>query len=722
MPYELIITEKPKAAQKIAEALADGKPIKNSRNKIPYYELKHKNNNIIVACAVGHLYQVAEKEPGKFSYPVFDIDWQPAHSVSKSAKFSKKYLDTIKSLSKDATSFTVATDYDIEGEVIGYTVIRLACKQKDAQRMKFSTLTTPDLVSSYAAKMKTIDWGQANAGITRHFLDWIYGINLSRALTTSVRKMGLYKVLSAGRVQGPALKILVDREKEIAAFKPEDYWQIQLIGDARKKQIEAWHEKDKLWEEKEADSIIEKTRGKPALVEQVDKKQFMQAPPPPFDLTTLQTEVFRCFRINPKEALEHAQNLYISGFISYPRTSSQILPTTIGYKKIFDQLSKQSAYNTLCNELMTAPLNPNNGKKTDPAHPAIYPTGIPPKALTPEEQKVYDLIVKRFLSVFAEPAARQTMKVDINVNQEIFVAKGTTTLKPGWHRYYAPYLNLKEVELPSLEKGESIAVREITKLAKQTQPSKRYTQASLIKELEKRNLGTKATRANIIDTLFQRGYISGRPIEASKLGIIIVDTLQKYAPSILDEELTRNFEEEMEKVREGQKTKDEVFNEAKKVLTKTLEEIKGKEKLIGKELAFAKIETDKKENTLGACPACGNSLVIRRGKYGQFIACSNYPECKVTFNLPNSVLAKPTENKCEKCGYPIIKLIRRGKKPQETCINSNCSSKENGLESGDKKCPKCGAPLVVRKSIYGQFLGCSKYPTCKYTEKVSNGA
>ena len=249
---ELIICEKPNASKKIAEALADGKPIKENMQGVPYYRITHGNQDITVACAVGHLYGLSQKEGKKWAFPEFNIEWKPASEVRRNAKFSKKYLQTLKKLAKEANEFTVATDYDTEGEVIGLNVVKYACKKKDAARMKFSTLTKPDLIEAYEKKSKHLDWGQANAGETRHFLDWYNGINYSRALTHAIKTAGAFKIMSTGRVQGPALKIIVDREKEIKAFKPIPFWQIQLNGEVKKEKIEAWHKKDKFWEKKSA--------------------------------------------------------------------------------------------------------------------------------------------------------------------------------------------------------------------------------------------------------------------------------------------------------------------------------------------------------------------------------------------------------------------------------------------------------------------------------------
>ncbi len=733
--YELIITEKPAAANKIAAALANGKPIKENSKGVPYYKITRGNKDIVVACAVGHLYGLDRKKgEKKWAFPVFDIEWQPAHETRKTAAFSKKYLQAIKKLGKEASEFTVATDYDVEGEVIGLTVIKYACKKKDASRMKFSTLTKPDLVEAYENKSKTLDWGQANAGEARHFLDWYNGINFSRALTSAYKTTGGFKVLSIGRVQGPALKIIVDREKEIKAFKPVPYWQIEMNGIVNKGDINAWHIKDKFWDKKEADKVMKNIKGcKKGEVNKVEKKQFKQAPPNPFDLTSLQVEAYRLFKIQPKDTLAIAQDLYTSGLISYPRTSSNQLPPKIGYSKILSLLKEQSHYDELCSSLLKQKkLFPNNGKKTDPAHPAIYPTGL---AAEVDERagKIYDLVVRRFMATFGEAATRETMKVSIDVNKEIFVAKGTRTVEKGWFVYYGSYVRLEEEELPTVKEGDNVDVKKITMHDKETLPPKRYTPASIIKELEKRGLGTKATRASIVDTLFQRHYVHGqKSIEATELGINTMKTLEKFVPKIIDEKLTRHFEEEMDEIRDGKKKKETVLGEAKKDIISVINDFKKHEKEVGESLKKAHWEAKDAMATLGACPKCKEGvLMMRKGKFGSFAACNKYPKCKTTYSLPSNAIIKPSKNVCKTCGMPMVLAIKK-KRPMEFCLNRDCKSKHIEGEAGklakdiakgnvERDCPKCKeGKLVLRKSIYGSFLGCSAYPKCRYTEKLDN--
>ncbi len=729
MAYELIICEKPSAALKIAEALASGKPVKKALNGVPYYELSHGKREIVVAAAAGHLYGVGEKgEKRTYGYPVYEMEWKPNSELSKDADFTKKYITTLQKLAKGADEFTVATDYDIEGETIGYNIVRFACKKKDANRMKFSTLTKDELVEAYENKQKTLDWGQAKAGETRHYLDWMFGINLSRALTQSVKAAGSFKILSIGRVQGPALYMVVEREREIEAFKPVDYWELELNSEKDAKPVTAWHATDKFWKEPEAKAAHAKAKAaKHATVSSVEAKSFNQSPPTPFDLGTLQTEAYRCFKIKPKETLEVAQSLYSAGYISYPRTSSQKLPAKLGFKKILGQLTKQKQYEELANTLLgKGTLQPNEGKKDDPAHPAIFPTGIVPTGGA-RDLKVYDLIVKRFLATFADPATRETVTATMDANGEPFIAKGTRTTSKGWHVFYAPYVTLEEEELPKMTKAEKLPVKKVTLHKKQTQPPKRYTQASIITELEKRSLGTKATRADVVDALFKRNYVKGDAnITATGLGIQTIQTLEKHSPDIIDQELTRHFEEELEEIREGAKDGPQVLEEAKGPLDKTLKKFKKDEKEVGAELIEAHRNEQDLQNTLFACPVCkSGTLKVKFSpkNKGKFIGCDKYPECTFTAPLPKLGFPKPADKNCEHCGAAMLMVVMKGRPPLVTCINPTCPERVKQEKAQTKMakangegepCPNCKeGTMRLKNGRFGMFLGCDRYPKCK---------
>ncbi|MEM4397016.1 MAG: DNA topoisomerase I [Candidatus Woesearchaeota archaeon] len=756
---ELIITEKPSAAKKIAEALSESKIDYKKEGEVIYYIIKRANKEITIVPAVGHIFTVAEKVKS-FKYPSFDLIWKPVYEENKNSNYVKKYADLIKEKAKNTDNFVIACDFDVEGELIGYNILRFICNKTEARRMKFSALTKPDLIDSYENILNSIVIGQAKAGEVRHFLDWLYGINLSRALTLAVRKNKVYTTMSSGRVQGPALKILYDREIEIKNFKPQKYWQLILEGKVKNGILKAIHEKDSFFNEDEVNSILKKIKGKNGFIKEIKKTESKQQSPNPFDLTTLQTESYSLFGFNPAKTLEYAQELYVKGYISYPRTSSQQLNEKIGFKKIITALTNNPNY-AFAKSLLNKTLKPNNGKKTDPAHPAIYPTGIMPENLDKNLQKLYDLIVKRFFATFGESALRETQTIKIDIENEIFISKGTITKEKGWHIYYEPYVRLKEEELPQVELKEKVETKKIEKIEKETQGPKRYNEASLIKELESRNLGTKSTRAEIIETLYKRGYIQGKQIEVTQIGFKLIETLEKYSPDIIDENLTRKFELEMEEIRELKQNPENVLNEAKIELTKILEKFKKNEQKIGESLALAAKETEDKKNYIGKCPVCknGNLKIIHIKKNNsKFIACDKYPECKTTFSIPQNKIIKSTNELCSFCGYPVIEIISTRSK-QKFCLNLNCESKRQTNENNknleenktkqdiinknskskktkiknketnketktdknniQEKCPKCNGSLVLRQSIYGQFYGCSNYPKCKFIKPIN---
>jgi len=685
----LIISEKPKAAERIASALADGSVKKGSSGKAVWFEITVKKEKTLVVPAVGHLFTLKQKGDGQWTYPIFETEWVPTYEASKEAAFSKVYFHNFKKLSGEADRFIVATDYDSEGSVIGFNILRFICLTERAKRMKFSTLTSSELKESFENASDELDYPQIEAGIVRHKLDWLYGINASRALTLSIKKATDYfKVMSTGRVQGPTLKILSKREEEIRKFVSQPYWELEAELKTKKGEtIVAKHKEGKFWDKNKAEEIKNKCEGKEAVVSDISKRKYKQNPPTPFDLTTLQTEAYAAFGFNPIQTLDIAQSLYESGLISYPRTSSQKLPARIGYVNILEKIGQQKEYKNLVEIVLKGKLKPNEGKKEDPAHPSIFPTGEYPKTLNKYETKLYDLIVRRFLAVFGEPALRETIDITFDINKEEFLAKGRRTIEKNWIEFYEKYVNYEEQTLPELKKGDVLDVLKILLLGKETQPPSRYNQASLVKELEKLNLGTKATRAQIIQTLYDRGYIKDSKIEVTELGFAVVNTLEKYCPEMLSEKLTRKFEKEMEDVERGKYEKEKVIEDAKKTLGKILNEFQKNEEKIGLELQEALFKTRNNSYILGVCPKCGKNLriIISRATKKKFVGCEGYKDgCRVSFPLPQNGKIE-AEGKCKECGLPVIKVIRKGKRPFTMCIDPKCPSKASWTNHNDKK-------------------------------------
>ncbi|EEB73007.1 DNA topoisomerase I [Thermococcus sp. AM4] len=711
----LIIAEKPNVARKIAYALAEGKPVRKTIGKVSYYEFTRDGKKVIVAPAVGHLFSLAPKTK-TYGYPVFDIEWVPVYVAEKGKGYAKDYIKALATLAKKADEFIVACDYDTEGEVIGYTALKYACgvDPSKAKRMKFSALTKKDLLKAWYNLEPTINFGMADAGIARHVLDWYWGVNLSRALTSAIKRAsGKWMVLSTGRVQGPTLKFLVEREKEIQSFKPKPYWVIKMILEKEGKQYTATYEKDKIWDEEEAKRIVQEAKKGPAFVEKVEVKQQKRNPPVPFDLGTLQREAYSAFGYSPKKTLEIAQRLYEKGYTSYPRTSSQKLPKNLNFRSILQNLAKLPEYKPFAHELLgKGNLKPVEGKKEDPAHPAIYPTGELPKPgeLSKDEKNIYDLVVRRFLALFMEPAVRESVKVIINSNGHRFILSGARTLKEGWLKVYGKYVKFDEVILPQFREGEPVKVVQIKREKKKTKPPARYSPAAVIKKMEDLGIGTKATRAQILETLYSRGYIEGKKkIKVTPLGMRVVEALEKNVPDIVSVELTRAFEEKMEEIMAGKAKKDEIIEESKDQLIKILKVFKEKELDIGKMLlettgtgvttskdsvrveksksqsgtsrASAKSGTEEPKKAksperqrlvLGKCPKCGGDLVLKynRKTGKRFVGCSNWPKCNVTYPILQRGEVIPTNKTC--CnGAPVVKIREKGRE-YEICLDMNC--------------------------------------------------
>lgn len=675
---ELIVAEKPKVTQKIATAIG-GKIERKTVGNVSYYEVEKDGKEIVIAPAVGHIYTLAEKNKGR-GYPVFDIEWVPAYKATKGAAFTKPYLTLLEKLGKKADSFVSACDYDIEGTLISYNVFRFATKIKDGRRMKFSALTSKDLREAYE-NMGDFDYNNAYAGEARHVLDWYYGINLSRALMSSLRAASQRKIMSIGRVQGPALDILATLEKEIKAFVPVPYW----VLTASIKGVQFVHKKDRFFDEGEADKSLERT-AKDGKVTRVEKKAVKLWPGPCFDLTSLQVEAHRVFGFNPSKTLQVAQSLYEDSLITYPRTSSQKIPPTINLPSILKKMAGNKEYESIAKKIIENRwFRIFQGKKEDPAHPAIHPTGLKPGKIGKDEAKLYDLISRRFFAAFAPPAEKENTSIEADAGGEPYVAKGSRITDKGWTEFYGKYFRSADKELPEFREGEDVRVNRKKKTKKETQPPRRYTQASIVSELEKRKLGTKATRSVIVDTLFKRGYAGGKPIEVTDFGLKVRDVLSKYAPEILDEELTRKIEEDMEKIQEGKLGKDEVIEEGKEILVQIIDKWKRNEEKIGREIAESLKITEEKENIVGVCDKCGGKLRIIRMKGGrQFIGCSGYPECRNAYPLPTGAFVKTTDKVCKECGKPVV-FVARQKMRFEMCIDPDCPSKDKWKKKGGKK-------------------------------------
>ncbi len=694
---KLIIAEKPSVALRIALSLGEERPKTEVFNGIRYYEITRKGERIYIVAAAGHLFTLHQKVKSH-DLPIFEIEWIPSYKVNKKAYFTKKYLDAIQSVGSKCGFFINACDYDLEGTVIGSNLIK-DILNKDPNmsiqdttkigRMKFSTTTKPDLEYAYD-NLSKFDIDNLHAGEARHMLDWMWGINMSRVLMNSLFMAGVKKVMSVGRVQGPALGILAKRELEIKNFKPQPFWTVHILYRG----IDFDNKKGNIFEKKEAEKIFETTKKAEVAVKEVSVQEETRYPFPPFDLTSLQLEASRVARMDPTRTLAIAQSLYERSYISYPRTSSQKLPPTLNLKRVISLMAQNEKYTEMAQKLMKeSRFRPREGIKEDEAHPAIYPTGELPKKMTDEEEAIYDIIAKRFLACFAEPASLEKVAITLSAGTEEYAASGSIVKNKGWMEFYN-YYKTDERAMPKLEVGEHVKPEKVDMNEGKTEPPKRYTKASLIALLEKKDLGTKATRAAIIDTLFSRGYIVNSRIEVTDFGTSVFNTLSKYSGEILDEEMTKRLEKDMEKIAKGTMKESEVIDEGKKIITEIVGDFKKNGKEIGVELSKG-LEESELANSLGKCNKCGKGLlVIKRSRNNkQFVGCSAWPECDNSYPLPQYAKIVPLHKICEECGAPRIKVFAKGK-VYEMCVNPICPSKKDwGKKKEEEK--KVGETVVA---------------------------
>jgi DNA topoisomerase-1 len=681
--YTLVVCEKPAAARRIAQAL--GKPTESRSGGIPIFEVKNSGCYYKICTALGHLYGLTDVTKNRSVYPVLDLEWAP---VAKNPQVIRA-INAISELAKNASSFVHACDYDQEGEVIGHSILQYACGDKyaEALRAKFSTLTDEEIRNSFANLTKP-NCGLAEAGRSRHMLDFIYGVNLSRALIRSFKSIGRYRNLSIGRVQGPTLAFAINREIEIRLHIPDPYWIITAQFDKDGQIFSAQYEKPKVEKPAEAKAIIDACVGRNGTVNNISDNEAILPLPAPFNIGDLQREAYSLFKLSPSHTLAVAEKLYLHALISYPRTSSQKLPSSIGYDKIISGLSKIGKYSQLVSMLLSkGKLVPNEGQMTDPAHPAIYPTGVAPRQkLSGLEFRVYDLIVRRFLATFGDPAVSRRINITIDVSGYIFKAGGITLTYEGWMMLYKPYVRFNQYKLPKIHKGDLLKNRDIEMEEKFTQPPLRYNQASMLAKMEQEKIGTKATRADIISTLFKRNYLAACKggLEVTDLGFAVIDSMEEFAPSIVSTKMTRLMEEQLANVEQRTTDSMSVIEQAVDRLLESLASFIEKEADIGAQIDGAVSADIAQAAVLGQCPLCkkGQLCIVRsRTTQKRFVGCSNYAGgCKATAPLPQKGSIRITGKACLECSWPLIGVVfARGTKQWRICINIHCLSKKRSI-------------------------------------------
>ena len=698
----LIITEKHDAAKRIAQILAGTKPKSQRVGGVDTYRFDDR----IVLGLSGHIVGV--------DYPAGYNNWQKVNCKDLIRAnivvrpIQDKIISALRSLGKEADSVTIATDFDREGELIGVEALKIAQSENPglrADRVRYSAITKEEIQKAFDSPEK-VDFDLAASGEARQIIDLVWGAALTRYISITSGRLGK-EFLSVGRVQSPTLALIVDREREIQAFIPRSYWEI--FADLEK-ELQVQHAQGRIWEKAEVDRIV-KNLGPDGVVKSIEKKPRYDKPPAPFDTTSF-ISAASGIGFSAANSMRIAEWLYINGFISYPRTDNTVYPPSIDLRALTALFTK-GAFAEEAKKLLKGKMVPTRGKRSTTDHPPIYPTSPAEKSEMKEEQwRIYELIVRRFFATLSEQCVWEATSLSVDIGPEPFRASGARLIDAGW-RYYYPYGKAEEHILPELKKGERLKVLGHFVESKETQPPARYGQGKLIKLMDDLGLGTKSTRHDIISKLYARAYVQGNPMKPTNTAYAVVDTLQKYAPTITKPEMTQTLEKDMTLIAERKTKEDEVIEESRVMLTSVFDELEENQTFIGQSLKDG-LRTDK---IVGKCEKCGSDLMIRRGYRGsRFIGCSGYPNCRFTLPLPRSGTVLVTDKSCELHGMNHIRIINKGKRPWDLgCPHCNFlewqakkaqakpESKENGVADGDglAKVPGIGPKTLEKLASAG---------------------
>ncbi len=681
----LIISEKNIAAQRIATILSGGKYKRSSFQRVPYYDFDLGEDGYTVVGLRGHIINLDYPDEYRNwrSFPVQDlVNVEPEKRVQ-----AKAVVNTLKKLAPEADIVIVATDFDREGELIGAEALSFVQELNSnvaVKRARFSALTPFEIKEAFA-DLQEVDFKLAEAAESRQVVDLAWGATLTRFVSLASQQGGA-QFLSVGRVQSPTLAIVVDREKEVEGFVPDNFWRLlatlekhEAVAEDQKFDVpdnfQATHAKGRLLDEDEANELFNKLKETPeARVTKMTQEVKDERPPSPLDTTSFLMAAGG-LQLGVAKAMSVAEELYTGGVISYPRTDNTVYPRTLGLRRMLEGLSKLkgelgAGAATLAQQEKVVPTR---GRKQTTDHPPIHPTGfLPKKKLTGDAEKVYNLIVRRFLATVAPWSKGERTDVEFDIQGEPFTASGYRVLEPGWRTYYT-FFKPPGTPLPTLTEGEILNVLAMELSAEQTKPPSRFNQGALIREMENLGLGTKATRHDIIQKLYERRYVESNPLRPTISGKALATSLETHGGPIARPEMTAQLEAEMAEIAEGAKTLSYVVEHSRKLLSEVLATMEASKEDIGKEIK----EAIDSQNLVGTCSQCQSDLMIRRSRRGKrFVGCKGYPDCTVTYPLPPSGKLVPLPQDCDHCKAPRMVRYAKGKRPWYFCLNMDCPSKK----------------------------------------------
>lgn len=658
---------------------------------------KYLGRGYIVKASVGHIKDLPKSKLGVDPKNGFEPDYQIIPTKIK-------VIDDLKKAFKRVPELYLATDPDREGEAIAWHIREeLKTRGKKIHRVLFNAVTKPSVLEAMKNPLE-LNTDKFHAQQARRILDRLVGYKISPLLWDKVKRG-----ISAGRVQSVALRLIVDRETEIKAFRPEEYWEIEGIfskdGIGFKSRLFKSNGKDPvLQNQNETDQLLNRLENAEWKINSIEQKERSRKPSPPFITSRLQQEAARKLGFSAKKTMTLAQHLYegidlgdegTHGLITYMRTdSTRIEPAALEAVRNYIEKNYGKSY---------LPIEPNlykSKKNAQDAHEAIRPTSLefmPEKVqahLDKDEYRLYVLVWNRFIASQMNPALYDQTAVDVVATDKAgdvqqFRATGSVIKFPGFTQVYMEGTEDAEkveqdseraLKLPPIRVGEVITNTQLTPSQHFTQPPPHYTDASLIRDLEEKGIGRPSTYATILSNLQDREYVEKRETRyyPSELGTVVTELLVASFPDILNTEFTAAMEDQLDSIEEGKINWKKILGKFWKPFEKTLETAKKQMKDIKRLEVPTEIE----------CEKCSHKMMIKWGKLGSFLACSNYPECKNTQDFK-----KDDEGK--------IVIVPK--------------------EFTDKKCEKCQSPMIVKGGKYGKFLACSDYPTCKFTQAITLG-
>ncbi len=676
---------------------------------------KFLGNNYTVKASVGHVRDLPKSKLGIN----IDNNFEPDYITIRGKG------DVIKELKKEtkkAKEVFLATDPDREGEAISWHLSKLLNLDENSQnRIEFNEITK-DAIKKAVKNPRKINTDLVDAQQARRVLDRLVGYNISPLLWRKIEKG-----LSAGRVQSVALKLICDREREISNFVSEEYWTLDVeLIEKKKKFIAKYYgimkddgkiSKLKLKNEEETNAVLNSMDKSALLVHKVDKTRSLKKPYPPFTTSSLQQEANKKLNFSSKKTMMIAQQLYEGinikgegsvGLVTYIRTDSFRISNE-AHQNVKTYISDSFGDNYY----KFTEYNKKNKVEAQDAHEAIRPTSVdksPEKikdSLSPEQYKLYNLIWRRFVSSQMKEAEFDITTITFNSNKNIFKSSGSIMQFDGYKRVYNYSDGSKDVTLPNINEGDLINISKLLPEKHFTNPPARYTEATLIKVMEVLGIGRPSTYAPTIITITNREYVVKEKnfLMPTEMGLLVDELLVKYFNNIINDKFTAGLENKLDAVANGNVDWHEIIKDF-------YDEFKVSLDVADKEIE--KIEI-KEEVSTEKCDNCGEFMVVKKGRFGKFLACPNYPECKTTKKLNQKEAAEETDIECELCGAKMLK--RKGRFGDFLACSKypECKNTKQIVQKIDAACPRCGKDIVIKFTKKGRrFFGCSGYPDCDF--------